>query len=80
MSSPQDRLNEILSKILLVDSGEIHDDLSREGVEDWDSMTHLMLVSEVETAFDVALTDDDIMSINTVGDLRKILVRLGISL
>ena len=33
-------LNEIISKILMIDEASIRDDLARKDVEEWDSMTH----------------------------------------
>ena len=70
-SSAEKRLREILAKVLLLDNSEINDELSRDEVEEWDSLAHLMLINEVESAFQVTFGDEDIISIRTVGDLKK---------
>jgi acyl carrier protein len=80
MANANVKLKDILAKVLLVDENKISDDMSRKSVEEWDSMAHLMLVSEIESAFGVALSDDDIMGIQTVGDIKKILKKIGATL
>jgi acyl carrier protein len=73
------KLKEILAKVLLIDESQISDGMSRKTVKEWDSMAHLMLVSELESAFEVTMDDDDIMEIQTVADIKKTLQKLGIS-
>lgn len=70
-------LNQIVSKILLLDEKEINDQTSRKDIKAWDSMAHLLLITEVESAFGVMMSDDDISGIMTVGDIRTILRKLG---
>lgn len=73
------KLKDILTKILVIDETEIVDSMSRKTVKEWDSMAHLMLVSEIESAFKVTMNDDDIMEIQTVADIKTTLQKLGIS-
>jgi len=79
-SSIDEKLKDILTKVLLLDESKISDGMSRKNVEEWDSMAHLMLVSEIESAFEVTMDDDDIMEIQTVGDIKKTLKKLGITI
>jgi len=79
MANTDVKLKDILAKVLLIDENKISDDMSRKNVEEWDSMAHLMLVSEIESAFEVTLSDDDIIEIDTVGDIKKILKKIGVS-
>lgn len=79
MRNADSKLKGILADVLLIDKKMISDDLSRKKVEEWDSMAHLMLVSEIEAAFGVAISDDDIMEIQTVGDIKKLLKKLGVN-
>ena len=77
--TPNKKLNAILGQVLLIDESKIADDLSRKTVKEWDSMAHLMLVSELESAFEITMDDDDIMEIQTVSDIKKTLQKLGIN-
>jgi len=78
-SSMDEKLKDILAKVLLIDESKISDGMSRKSVKEWDSMAHLMLVSEIESAFEVTMDDDDIMEIQTVDDIKKTLKKLGIT-
>jgi len=78
-SSMDEKLKYILAKVLLIDESKISDGMSRKSVKEWDSMAHLMLVSEIESAFEVTMDDDDIMEIQTVGDIKKTLKKVGIT-
>ena len=81
MSNNTDKkLKNILTKILLIDETKISDNMSRKNVKEWDSMAHLMLVSEIESVFEVTLDDDDIMEIQTVADIKKTLQKMGITI
>jgi len=75
-----DRLREIFAKVFLVDEDGVNDKLSRKDVEEWDSMGHLMLISEVESTFGVFINDEDMPKIKTVGDIKKVLRKLGVAI
>ena len=70
---------EILSKILLIDETKVTDALKRTDLESWDSMTHLILISELEQNFDITFNDDEIASITSVADIKKTLQKHNIS-
>ena len=80
VNSAEKKLNEILTKVLLLEESEISDDLSRDDVEEWDSLAHLMLINELEETFQITINDDDILAIHTIGDLKKILKKLGVNI
>lgn len=75
MVSTEVRLLDILSKVLLLDKKEIKDDLRRKDFEPWDSMAHLVIVSEVENEFAIFFEDEEVVDIWTVGDLKKLLTK-----
>ncbi len=73
MAGREEKLNEIISKILLLRVDELDDSIRRKDYEPWDSMAHLVLISEVENAFGVFFTDDEVVEIWTLADLRRVL-------
>jgi acyl carrier protein len=73
MKMQDDKLLTIVSQVLLIERDEITDSLKRKDYEPWDSMAHLMLISEVENQFDIFFEDDEIVEIWTVADLKKVL-------
>jgi len=77
-NSASKKLKIILAKVLLIDESKISDETSRKTVKEWDSMAHLMLVSELESTFEIIMDDSDIIKIQTVADIKKTLQKLGI--
>ena len=73
MTDAESTLTEIISKVLLLDTNELTDDLKRGDYEPWDSMAHLVLVSEIENKFDIIFEDDEVVDIWTVADIRSLL-------
>ncbi len=73
MTEIQVIFEDIVTKILLIEKDQLNDNVSRENLEEWDSMTHLALISELEQVYDIILSDDDVTEIKTIGDLKKTL-------
>lgn len=73
MNDIDERINEIISLVLLIDKDKITDDLRRKDYEPWDSMAHLILISEIENAFGVTFDDEEVVNIWTVGELKRVL-------
>lgn len=80
MSENLKKLHTILSKVLGVDEGAITDTMSPDTVESWDSYNALMLVSELETSFNVHFTMDEVVAVKNVGDIKAALKRHEVQL
>lgn len=80
VQEPQKKLSDILVRVLGVREEEITDAMSPQTVSSWDSYNALMLVSELETAFNVHFTMDEVVAVRNVGDIRSALRKHGISL
>ena len=73
MADFEKKLLEILSKVFLLDKDKITDDLRRKDFEPWDSMNHLIIVSEIENEFEIFFEDEEVVELWTVGDIKKVL-------
>jgi acyl carrier protein len=80
MAISKEIFEEIICKILLLEKNQIKDNLSREDIEEWDSMTHLVLISDLEQAFDIIFSDDDVVEIKTIGDIKTKLDKYGVKI
>ena len=49
----------------------------RADIDRWDSLQHVALVSAIESDFKISLTMDEMMEIETIGDIHAILARHG---
>ena len=68
-----DQLEEIFSTIFGIDSGLIRDDLSPANLEAWDSMAQFRLIAEIEGVFNLSLSYEEIFSMNSVGDIKRVI-------
>ncbi|MHA2102609.1 MAG: acyl carrier protein [Candidatus Hodarchaeales archaeon] len=73
------KLSEILEKIFQMPSENINDDISQDSLEAWDSMTHLILVTELEESYNIQIAEDDILAMKTVADIKNILTKNSIN-
>ncbi len=73
MTEFEEKLLDILSKVFLLNKDKITDDLRRKDFEPWDSMNHLIIVTEIENEFEIFFEDEEVVDMWTVGDIKKIL-------
>jgi acyl carrier protein len=74
------KLHTILSNVLGIEENTINDAISPENVESWDSYNALMLVSELESGFNVHFTMDEVVAVKNVGDIKAALKRHSLEL
>lgn len=63
---------------LSIDLSMITDDLKYQSITQWDSISHMILVSQIEEDFGVSLDTNDVIDMSTVGKAREILTKLGV--
>jgi acyl carrier protein len=74
-----DKLRECFTRSLNIAPERVTDDLAYNTLKEWDSVGHMVLVAEIEGAFDVMFDTDDILGMSTVAKAREILTRYGVS-
>ena len=76
--SNKERYQDIFMSIFNVDAEELNETFNFKDVAEWDSMTHLTLISELEDAFDVMFETEDILHFGGYNNGMKILTRYGV--
>ena len=71
--------NEIAVAVLRLAPETIRDDLKPADVPDWDSMNYLLFISELEKEFATSFTMDEVLGAQSLGDVRQLLVKRGIT-
>lgn len=59
----------IVAKVLGLPVDEIHDNLLPKDVQKWDSLRHMTILMAVEEALDLTFSDQEMVSVGSVGDL-----------
>jgi acyl carrier protein len=73
----EDRITHLLADVLQLPAAAITDDLAMKDTEVWDSLRHMELVVSLERSFGIALCPDDIVAMQTVGQIRRVLAQRG---
>lgn len=67
-----EKLNEIFRDIFDEDV-TVHDETTTADIEDWDSLTHITLISEVEDAFHIKFSMKQVLGMKNVGEMADII-------
>lgn len=66
-----------IAQVFEMTSDQLTPDTHRENVAAWDSLGVLTLMASLDSDFGIVLTDDDIQTVKTVGDLLDVMRRHG---
>ena len=69
-----DKLNEVFSDVF-DEEITVSDTTTAADIEDWDSLTHITLISEVEDAFGIKMSMKDVLSLKNVGEMVDIILK-----
>lgn len=64
----KEQLNKIFIEVFDDDSIEISDSTTAMDIDDWDSLSHITLISTIEEKFGVEFKFDEITSLKNVGE------------
>jgi acyl carrier protein len=63
----------IMSDVFELNLLEFEGDIKQEDIENWDSLSHLTLVVELEEFFSVSFEPEDISEMNSLAKIQEIL-------
>ena len=79
MSSNNEKLIALISRVLDIDKNSITDLTSPENTESWDSFNGLVLVDELENHFKIKFSISEITDVKTVADIKRHLKNHNVS-
>jgi len=77
-STARDGLIQLFSEVFMQTFDPSTPDIRREEVATWDSISHLRLVMDIEAAYGVSLSDEELMGIASLGDVARLLAQKGV--
>ncbi|GAA3606955.1 acyl carrier protein [Flavivirga amylovorans] len=63
------KVNKVFSSVLEHNNFELTNTTTADDVDGWESITHMMIITEIEKAFSIKFKLMDLMNMNSVGDL-----------
>lgn len=73
------RYNTVFASVFEVDENELNEDFKVGSVDNWDSITQLSLVSDLEDEFDIMIDSEDILGFRSYNEGKEILAKYEIS-
>ncbi len=70
-----EKLTEIFADVFDDDSITLTEATTADDIEEWDSLTHITLIAEVEDAFDMKFSMKDVLGMKNVGEMVDIIER-----
>ena len=70
----------LLTDILKCSKDDLKDENGPDQIPNWDSITHMEMVSKIEEAFNIQLDVDEINQIETIGAMKEVLKKHGLKL
>lgn len=65
-------LEQILCEVFRLKETELNDSLTKEDIEQWDSLTHMDLITSLEEGLNIQFTMDDIMEMQDIKTIKEI--------
>jgi len=72
------KVKDVFLSIFDVDESEIKDDFSPKTNESWDSITHLMIITELEDIYNTSFDEEIIPEVNSFKKIVDELLRMGV--
>jgi acyl carrier protein len=75
-----DKLNKVFTEVFELEKNQLGSDFSIDNVDNWDSVTQLSLVSDIEDEFDIMLDSEDILEFKSYDAAKAIVAKYDINL
>lgn len=72
-------IEQILKDVFSIPESNINDDLELREIPLWDSMSHMMLIMQIEEKFKIDMNGDEIADLRSVRDIRAVLRKKNVS-
>jgi acyl carrier protein len=71
------KLDKVLKDSFNVEGSQFSDDTRLMSFGEWDSMSHMFFITKIEETYDIELTGNEIADMQTIGDIKKVIISRG---
>tara|TARA_B100000925_G_C21749871_1_gene363007 strand:+ start:214 stop:456 length:243 start_codon:yes stop_codon:yes gene_type:complete len=75
----KEKLVYAFTEALGVDEDLIVNSLKYQSIKEWDSVSHMILITELEDIFEISIETDDVIDLSSVEKAKKILSKYSIN-
>jgi len=75
----RDRLIDIFADVFETTPDRIDESMNTENTSDWDSMRSIVLATTIESEFDIAFSDSELVSLNSFHKIQTALQQKGVA-
>ncbi|ACU60321.1 acyl carrier protein [Chitinophaga pinensis] len=73
-------LHDIIAAALSIPAEQVTDDLNYQSIPEWDSVSHIYLITELEAAFDITIDTDEVLEMSSVEKVKETLRKHNIEI
>ena len=73
-----EKLIDAFVQALNIEKSAVNDGLKYQAIPQWDSIAHMVLVSQIEEAFDISLETDDVLDLSSFSKAKEIVAKYGV--
>ena len=71
------KLAQVLKDSFNANQADLQDEVRLMSFGEWDSLTHMFFITKLEEAYGIELTGDEIADMQTIGDIKKVIISKG---
>jgi acyl carrier protein len=79
MENNKQKLYHSFSVALNIAVEQVNDELAYQGISEWDSITHMILISQLEDDFSISIDTDDVIDMSSLTKAQEILTKYGVA-
>ena len=68
------KLDHVLKDSFNVEADKFSDETRLMSFDEWDSISHMFFIGKLEETYDIVLTGDEIADMQTIADIKKIII------
>jgi acyl carrier protein len=72
------KLKNVFAESFGIDNTTVSDTLAYQSIKEWDSISHMVLISNLEETFNVSIDTNDVIDMSSVAKAKEILMKHNI--
>jgi len=75
-----EELKKAFSKALSISTAEVTNDLAYQSIPEWDSISHIMLIEQLEHSYNISIEMEDVLEMHSIEKVKNTLNKYGVKI